>query len=265
MKRRLLSLLLLLSVLSGLTIPASADILWEPMENDYYWKHYEDMDYMDQNYHVPDGMTANLYTSPEGGSLVTTLEAGARLYVGPYGVVNGETWAVCYVSGDYQTQGWVRLGRLQKEYSHKDFMEDFKDSLTYDAVVYDAADLKGTVPTWTYPGSGVRDHELVFDGTAASYNDGKLECRTVYTDPSGGKWGYVGYYMGRCGWIYLEDLYNEAPPAFPQTPENTVTDTAPTEETPGNHPVSILGTILLAVLVIGLTGFAIYTLKRKKR
>ena len=33
--------------------------------------------------------------------------------------------------------------------------------------------------------------------------------QNFYTDPDGGRWGYVGYYMGRFGWVYLDDPETE--------------------------------------------------------
>ena len=181
-------------------------------------------------------------------SFILDVEAGTRIYVGFSKEVNGEVWGVGYPLG-YDTEGWFRLGRLQLEYDSELFMDDHRDAITAETVSFDTSDLTGAIPTWTYPGSGIPDMTLDFDWEKVTYNEGKLECRQVYTDETGGRWGYVGYYMGRCGWIYLDDLYGAEPPVFPQQVTNTVTDTSPTEAAPGSAvPVWVWALVPAVVL-----------------
>ena len=61
--------------------------------------------------------------------------------------------------------------------------------------------------------------------------------------------------------IYLDDLYTETPPSFPQTAINTVIDTSPTEEPPAP---SLTWIYILVGTVIFITGTSIIILKRKK-
>lgn len=253
-------LLLLMLVLLLFTLPVSADILWEPYDNTYYQMHAAGLEYMDRTYIVPEGMTANVYKSPSTGGLVTTLKAGTEYYVGPYITLAGETWGVGHVIGDWKTEGWVRLDRLQRKYEHEDFYNDFGDSFEVTDDQVTQLDFDEEVHTWTYPGSGELDQTFPKEAFWTGYNGGVMDFRYVYTDPDGGRWGYVGYFMGRCGWVYLDDPETLDAPVFPQATENTVTDTAP-ERAPQGY-IGILA--LIAVLAIG-SACAIIVLKKKSR
>lgn len=255
-------LFLILCLIACLTISVSADILWEPLDNDYYRKHYMSAQGIDRKYVVPEGMTVDVYTAPEGGKLMKTLEAGTRVYVGFSMELDGEIWAVGYPLGDYQTEGWFRLGRLQLEYDHEMFMENFSGQVKSTDLSYDVENFTESIPTWTYPGSGVSAGVIDAQWMSPDYNDGKLTIDRVYTDPDGGEWGYVGYYMGRYGWAYLTDLHEETPPTYVQTPESTVTDTAQTEEAPSGNLSTIL--ILVGAVVLG-TAVVIAVVKKKGR
>lgn len=253
-------LLILVFTLLLLVLPVSADILWEPYDNSYYINHTDEMTSIDQCYVVPDGMTVNIYTAPQNGTLLETLEAGTQVYVGFSTVVGGETWGVGYAN--YKNEGWFRLGRLQREYTHADFLTDYADSIVSTEEAISVTELNGTVYTWTWPGSGVVDRTLSFDGGNSSYNEGKLSFSPIYTDPDGGRWGYIGYYMGHCGWAYLDDLTNPDPDLrlYPEV-ENTVTDTAPEKASTTGSVLWIV--ILVAGVTIG-TGAAITLLKKRR-
>ena len=261
--KKISSLLLVILLLSACVLPVSADMLWEPYGNDYYMsKGYDTFTSVARTYYVPDGMTVNFYESPEGCKLIKAVEAGTRIYVGFSRELQGGTWGVGYPYGDWETEGWFRLGRLQLEYDHETFMTDFADAIQSVEGVLDAHTLTAPVPTWTYPGSGVIQTTLDCIWEQVQYNDGKLEYHSLYTDPDGGQWGYVGYFMGRCGWIYLADLYTETPPAFPQTAENTVTDTSLTEEAPAP---SLAWVYILVAVVVVTTAAVIVVFKRKNQ
>ncbi|MBP3633442.1 MAG: hypothetical protein J6J43_02585, partial [Oscillospiraceae bacterium] len=185
--KRILSLCLIVLLL---TVTASADVLWEPYDNDYYWGNSEKVTSVAEKYEVPVGSTVNVYTAPEGGELIKTLEGGTVVYVGFSLEENGELWATGYPLYDYDTEGWFRLGRLQKQYSHQDFVNDYADHISAQEAYLTASDISGTVYTWTYPGSGVSDGTIPPEALDTDYNDGQLSYGLVYTDPEGGQWGY---------------------------------------------------------------------------
>ena len=259
MLKRLISIALVLLVFA---LPVSADVLWEPFDNKYYSSNYEGLDYMDRTYYVPDGMTANLYESPVSSTIVKTLEAGTRIYIGPYGEINGETWAAGYVYDDFD-EGWLRLDRLQLEYDHEAFEADFGNQFVVTDDRLTREDVDSDIQTWTYPGSGISDGTVPADALGGGYNDGIMDFRYVWTDPDGGRWGYVGYYMGRCGWVWLDDPTNPEPPVqiHPDFP-STVTDTAPETSPTGSSMVWIAIPVAALVLV---TAAAVILLQKKKQ
>lgn len=258
--KRMLYLLLCLLIMS---VPVRADVLWEPYENDYYWDNYENTATIAAKYEVPDGMTLNVYTQPNG-NVIKTLEEGTVVYVGFSLEEGGEVWATGYPLGDFETEGWFRLGRLQKQYSHNEFMTEFAKDITSGGEMK-ASEIGGSVYTWTYPGSGTSDGILEQDllVSASDYNDGMLSYSFTYTDPNGGKWGYIGYHMGHVGWMYLDDPTDPAPELdLSVSVENTVTDTRPTEDSPTQNYIL---PVVLVVGLVALTAVSIIILKKKQR
>ena len=265
--KRLFSLLLTLLLLGCLTLTASADVLWEPDEDPVY--DYETAQTIARIYDVPADQTVNFYASPNDSQPAAVLQPGDRVYVGFSQIVGGELWGVGYpLDGSYQ-EGWFRLNRLQREYDNECFTRDFQDQLSTDTPVYDVADLTGDIPTWTYPGSGIADRTLYQDGLDENYNDGQLTFSYVYTDPDGGQWGYVGYYMGRCGWVYLTDLYAAETPLFPHQAESTVTETGPETDAAScdvsDSGISVSMVLILIGAVVVVTGALIAVLKVKHK
>ena len=258
----------LLAALCLFTTNALADVLWEPYGNDYYNDHHQTMTSVNASYIVPDGMQANIYDEPNG-DIIDTMDSGTIVYVGFSCEDSGEIWATGYPLHKFESEGWFRLGRLQKQYSHAEFTQDHSDAISSGGSL-NAKEIIGDVYTWTYPGSGVSagvlEHSL-FQST--NYNDGLLEYSMVYTDPNGEKWGYIGYYMGRCGWAYLDDLSNPDP-AFRLNPniENTVTDTAPEDAANSIAPIEEKPSYTLAFILVGaavmITALGIVTIKKKQ-
>ena len=265
MLRKLISLLLCLLIFA---IPVSADILWEPHQNAYYNKvGYDEFSYMNRTYVVPEGMTANLYENPETGGLIRTLEAGTRIYIGPYATIDDEVWAAGYPKNDFETQGWVRLNRLQLEYDHQAFAEEYGDQFVTTDDLLTRQDIDSDVLSWTYPGSGISDRAIPPDALGGGYNDGVMNFQFVYTDPDGGRWGYVGYYMGRCGWVWLDDPTNPEPSYhLQQHTDSTVLDTAP-EQDPlkQDFGTNLVWIIIPVLLLIAGTAVAIVILKKKRQ
>lgn len=259
--KKLIVLLLSLTIVVSLAVTASADVLWTPV-NDSYFNDSKTTTVADA-YVVPEGMTVNLYKSPKSGTVLDTWQAGTRVYVGFKQEVDSEVWGVGYAYGDYENEGWFRLGRLQKEYGHEDFMEDFGElCVESDGIVVTQDEVESYVYTWTYPGSGVGAGNLPKDILGGGYNDGVVSFSQIYTAPDGSRWGYVGYYMGRCGWVWLDDPDNPETPLFPQEPESTVTDTSPTEDAPGPDSTVVIIVALVAAVVV-VTGVLIVVKKKK--
>lgn len=260
--KKLCSLLLIVLLIGSMIIPASADVLWEPVGDKLF--DYEKATPISKTYYVPEGLTVDLYSSPKRGKLLTTMEPGDRVYVGFSQEFFGTEWGVGYTRDGEFTEGWFRLGRLQREYDHDDFVAEFGSSFTKDAPVFTREDIDSTVYAWTYPGSGLADGTIPAEALESGYNDGKLEFHQVYTDPEGGRWGYVGYYMGHCGWVWLDDPTNPEPPyrAYHEA-ENTVTNTYEKENEPGSIR-DLLPVIILAAVVVSVTDMIANRIKKRR-
>jgi len=255
MKRKLLCICLIVVLSIGLSLPASADVLWEPYDVLFY---RSGLPRIDQTYFVLDGMTVNVYDHPFAKNVIKTMVAGDRMYVGAYDTVRGETWGVGYIVGSSDVRGWVRLDRLQKEYNNKDFYADFGDQCIATADQLTQLDIEREIQTWTYPGSGVLERTIPKEALQGGYNNGVMDFQYAYTDPDGGRWGYVGYFMGRCSWVYLDDPETTDAPVFPQTPDNTVTDTEPGE----SNGISVLWILLPVLTAAAITAGVIFRVKK---
>ena len=247
-----------------------ADLLVFPGDpsgrNDYFDNHiHRSLTPIGQDYQVPNGMTVTLYESPESGGILKTMTAGDIITIAYQLELNETIWGI---GRAYPDTGWVRLGRLQKIYSHEDFLSDYDPDIKQPILAFlDVSQFTEPIYVWTYPGSGVLKETLDPEFfTPEHYHEGLLEYRKLYTDPDGDHWGYVGYFMGQCnGWIFLDDLHNPEP-EFHLNPvlKNTVTDTNPIEEEPKPPLIStLLRLSLLIIPVMVATAAVIYVLKRK--
>ena len=256
MLKRLISIALVLLVFA---LPVSADVLWEPFDNKYYSSNYEGLEYMDRTYYVPDGMTANLYESPVSSTIVKTLEAGTRIYIGPYGEINGETWAAGYVYYDFD-EGWLRLDRLQLEYDHEAFEADFGNQFVVTDDRLTREDIDGDIQTWTYPGSG----RICGDFETLHQDDCPLQPDVTWTDGDGRVWGRVGYYMAARGWVCLSEPDNEELPVTEHSYDlYPAGDLSQVGGAPAPVALGSLWAVCGAVaLVCGVTAFLIFRMKK---
>lgn len=270
MMRKFSVLFLTAVLICVLAVTALADLVVIPGDptgkNRYFDRRMHDsLTLIAQDYQVPDGMTVTVYESPEDGGILETMTVGDIITISYSIEVDDEIWGIGRTGA--ATIGWVRLGRLQKIYSCEDFLEDYSSHIDQPLLAFlDVSQFTEPIYEWTYPGSGVLVHVLEPEYFSPEYyHKGILEYRKIYTDPNGGRWGYMTYFLAQSkGWIYLDDLHNPSP-AFLLNPvvKNTVTDTAPTEEEPKSSlPNSILWIGLLVLFVSSVTVFAIHALKR---
>ena len=255
MRRQAIALGLLIFLLVLLLVPVSADMIAGPY-NSYFSAHPSKLTKVDLYYEVPPGMTVNVYQSPEEGGLIQTLEEGHVLPI-PYSCTIEDTiWGF-----NRQLGGWVRLGRLQRIYSHTEFLADHESHLIHDpSITINRADFTEPILSWTYPGSGQQDNPLMPSETSDI-----VQFQSLYTDETGGQWAYVGFHYGSVGWIYLDAPCNPDPPFHLEVSiENTVTDTAPTESDPvppKDFFSTYLWPVVLVCTVVLITGLAVYALK----
>lgn len=255
MKHKLLTLLLALLTISALTVPASADVIWEPQDS-FYEKHQEKCDYVNRRYELAgyDGKVT-VFTAP-GGSNKATLDNGTRGTIQFTWKGNGILWGyLCWVN-DSNVEGWVPMDDLSLIYDSRQFMEDHAGEITEMSPV--PVDFHEAV-LYNYP-NGTAETTLE---EAPDYMPFSETFTQVYTDKNGLRWGYIGYYMGmREYWVCLDDPMNDAlntgiVPVSPSTAQiqGRATVTA-------GPPVMLIAAGLVAAVVV-IT--ALLILKQKKR
>lgn len=191
-----MALLLALTV----TIPASADLIFEP-QNAFYERHRNECEYVNRSY-IANGKNGYIYAYPAPGALI------------PEGIINGER---IYIShswvdqedvaktewGVTQDGKWILMSDLALIYSWQEFEADFGEKfLEYDGSGDDIA----SACLYSYPG-GVYSYTMEISDGGMDFSDA---LRYIYADANGLRWSYIGYYMGhRNSWICLDDPLNE--------------------------------------------------------
>ena len=248
MKRKLLSLLIALTAVLTLTVPASADIIWEP-EDSFYERHRDECTYIGRQYEMAGYDGAVTVWNAPNGKASETLPNGERATVQFSWSGSGVEWGyILGYSGDWNRGGWVPMDDLSLVYDSRQFMEDHEAEIVsvnpvpvefHSAVLY------------SYPGgpSGrVMDED-------AGYMPFSEVFTSVYTDESGLRWGYVGYYMGRQNsWVCLDDPMNgdlstNVAPMSPSAAQLRGSVTA----TPGagrQFPLILAGVLVAAVVLV---------------
>lgn len=259
--KKLISLLLASMATLSLTMPAAADVIWEP-EDSFYQKHRDECVYEDRAYELAgyDGSVA-VWNAP-GGMVLEELPNGERARVQFRWSGNGVEWGYIYnVFGNRSDGGWVPMDDLTLIYDSRQFLEDHAAEIVEGdpvPVEFDSAVL------YSYPG-GPAGGILKED---AAYMPFSEVFSTLYTDGNGLRWGYVGYYMGRRnGWACLDDPLNERLDTgiVPVEPSAAQLRGAPTV-TPGvaqRLPLVLAG--VLVALVVAVTLLVIRKVRPRKR
>lgn len=210
MKRKITTLLLAVVMLLALSVPAFADIMWEPYGNSFYESHQGEMNYVDRGY-LANGQKGYITIKAAPNSLVevANLTNGTRFNVGmTWQEKDGTQWAVGYYSfktesgwDDYT--GWVPMSDLALIYDYEEFAADHSGEFAeYDG----SGDELTEVCLYSYPG-GVYRYNLT---ESKSYMPFAESFEHLYTDENGLRWTYVGYYMGRNNaWACIDDPLNE--------------------------------------------------------
>lgn len=211
MKCRLSALILALAVACALAAPASADVLWEPM-NSFYDAHRDECEYEGRSYLAngaqgyvtildAPGSAGQVYNVPNAESIFAgyrwTAADGTRWYACEYALpmAGGEGW-------DWK-QGWAPASEIALIYDHLCFEEDHGDEFAeYDG----SGDALKKVCLYSYPG-GMLQNTLEED---QAYQPFAETFEKLYTDEQGRRWAFIGYYMGRQNaWACLDDPLNE--------------------------------------------------------
>lgn len=204
MKRTLLSLFLALAAAFALIVPAAADIIWEPEDN-FYNKHRDECTHIGRQYEMAgyDG-TVTVWNAPNGRAS-ETLPNGERVNVQFLWSGGGVEWGyVCGYSDDWDHGGWTPMDDLSLVYDSRQFMEEHEAELVSADPV--PVDFHSAV-LYSYPNGPAAGRVMNENADYMPFSD---LFTAIYTDESGLRWGYVGYYMGRePSWVCLDDPMNE--------------------------------------------------------
>jgi len=283
--RRVTAFFLSVLTLCVLTLPAAADVIWEPQDS-FYESHSAECTYEGRSYYVnsKEGAAA-LYGEPGGTKAEILAANGVMLSVGFTYKKDGEVWGVAeYDAADGQNwlswetghetgSGWIRLSDLLLIYDEQSFEEEYGKEFTDYSGGFDAllASDDQRVIVWTYPGSGTSADDFAHLDSGYA---GKMEIDRQWTDGDGRVWGHVAYYMGARGWVCLSDPGNEALPVtehsrslYPAAHGAAGTGSASSAEAvPAQTGDSSLNTglILGVAAVCGITGVLLFSMRRRK-
>lgn len=231
--KRAFGILAALLFLLSCTIPAFADLIWSP--SDRFYESLPGKTEIRRTYQVPEDLTVNLYDAPAGGTPIRTLQSGETLYVVASFPIREELWACALLPDTNGDTCWCRLGRLQLLYDHQSFLEEYSDSIEKEPDIppLTAKDVQAPIPLWTYPNSGISHASINAQSmTSGYYHGGEVAYYYLYTANDGTQWGYITYFFGDSGWVYLNDLSSTDIPIILRKEANTVTDTSEAEQDP---------------------------------
>lgn len=261
-------------------LPVSADVIWEPYNDDFYDKYRESCQLVNRNY-TADGPEDKVivYKSPENPSVVATWENGhvANIYY-TWTDEKGIVWGM-YNNWETNETGWMPMEYMDVVYDYICFEEEFGENFVEESVAIPEECAGTGVYFWSYPGAEAYV-EIPMPETAADMP----VCSKTFVDEEGHKWGYIGYFRGtRNKWVCLDEptadfttLYPEKQPIrTPQeaTKESSSEAESVSEETPALEEERItpsadggtIGLIICLVLgVCGATGGALFGMKKKK-
>lgn len=272
MKRILTCILVLMTVLA-LSMPAYADIMWEPSDNSFYDDHRDECKYEDRAYYA-NGQNGfvTMVSAPGGSMLKGQYENGEILWVGyTYGRDGGDIWALVERwEDDKENSGWIRMSDLSLVYDYICFAEEYGDRITdYNGEFADYDGDAEAVNFYKYPGAPEIDQTFAFSnswggdilGNLTGTSENPSYIHSIFVDEDGRTWGFVSYMYGyRNAWFCLDEPDGEN---FP------IREVSTANLTPAQEPVlpaaSYVPYILVAAAVAA-TGalLVIFYGKRKK-
>lgn len=240
-------------------IPAavSADVIVEPSDS-FYNSHSSEIEGNGGKNTRRFELTAEtkVYSDP-GGKTVGRLSAGISPYISYYYTdKSGVKWGGYFdYSGDDELL-WIPVDGLDYVYDNYSFEEEHKDEITDGkADEYASYRTDKTIYLWEYPGSAENIPMESHPDNFTTY------VSKIYTDTTGGKWGYIGYIWGESGWIYLDDPTDPAPFGEDVSAGAMMTESV-YEETDSGNPYTLPA--VLAVGAAGVSAAMAFGMKKKK-
>lgn len=240
-------------------IPAavSADVIIEPSDS-FYNSHSGEIETNSGRNSRRFELAAEtkVYSDPNGKA-VGKLSAGISPYIAYYYTdKSGVKWGGYFdYSGDDELL-WITVDGLDYVYDNYSFEEEHKNQITDGrADEYASYRTDKTIYLWAYPGSTESIPMETHPDDFVTY------VSKIYTDTTGGKWGYISYIWGESGWIYLDDPTDSAPFGEDVSAGAMMTESIYEETGSGN---SYALPAVLAVGAAGVSAAMAFGMKKKK-
>ncbi len=233
-----------LIICTAMPAAVSADVIVEPVDS-FYNSHSGEIETNSgrNSRRFELVVETKVYNDPNGKA-VGKLSAGISPYISYYYTdKSGVKWGGYFdYSGDDELL-WISVDGLDYVYDNYSFEEEHKDEITDGgADEYASYKTDKTIYLWAYPGStesiSMESHPDEF----------MTYVSRIYTDTTGGKWGYIGYIWSESGWIYLDDPTDSAPFGEDVSAGAMMTESVYEETGSGNSYA------LPAVLAVGAAG-----------
>ena len=244
-------------ICAAMSAAVSADVIVEPADS-FYNSHSGEIEAINGRNARRFELAAEtkVYNDPNGKA-VGKLSAGISPYISYYYTdKSGVKWGGYFdYSGDDELL-WIPVDGLDYVYDNYSFEEEHKDKITDGgADEYASYKTDKTIYLWAYPGStesiSMESHPDEFMTYVSK----------IYTDTTGGKWGYISYIWGESGWIYLDDPTDPAPFGEDVSAGAMMTESV-YEETDSGNPYTLPA--VLAVGAAGMSAAMAFGMKKKK-
>ena len=267
--KKLLACALTLLMLVSLTVPAFADIMWEPSDNPFYDDHRSECQYENRGYYANGQNGFVTLVSAPGASMVKgQYENGEVLWVG---YTYGGDWALVERWEDNKDfSGWVLMSDLTLIYDYLCFEEEYGDRIT--DYTGEFADYNGdaeVINFYEYPGAAEVDQSFEVSnnwggdilGNLTGNGENRSYISKIFVDEDGLTWGFITYMYGyRNAWFCLDE---------PDGENFTVREVSADELTPAQEPVlptaSYVPYILVAAVVGATAGILVFFYGKKKK
>lgn len=252
-----LCFLILMTAITLITqVAVSADVIWEPYDDNFYIEHREECVLCERVF-LANGKEGyiRLYKSPTSKVVVDSCINGYGMGIShTYTDSKGVEWGVSFAGG------WVRMSEVVVKYDNVSFEEEHVSEISNCDEKIDCGNYE-TIPFWTYPNSGDMNAEL----RTADFDDTDVYVYRKWTDENGTVWGKVSYfYAVRDSWINISAPDKRDYPLMTHEYDlYPAVDEIPDVSSAG--PVTIV--IVLIAVVISVTAFTIiiFVFRQKKK
>ena len=211
--RAVLSCTVLITLLSGFAL---ADEVPEP-NDEFFAAHSNECAYYNRDlYANGESGYLELFDKPGGKTLGFADNGGLFRVLFSY-KLGGESWGlveysrsgeklVPRVNEEYVT-GWIKMADTVLKYDYQSF--DEMHGFDYKPYTGNYSELKNVqnIVIWTFPNSGESS------GTIEKI-DQNFCMKSIYTEPNGTRWGYIGYYYGMKNfWVCISKPTDPSLPA----------------------------------------------------